>query len=104
VVVAVLAHARPSLLQKICVARDETCEVYGFVFFRDGEWIETVVDDYLYLQHKDYVATESGPNGIKEREWKKDNQTGSKALCLQNAKSEYNLAAFARESISKGTR
>ena len=26
------------------MARDEECGVYGFVFFRDGEWISTVVD------------------------------------------------------------
>lgn len=34
-------------MDKICVARDEECGVYGFVFFRDGEWISTVVSTVL---------------------------------------------------------
>ena len=40
----------PDLMHKVCVDRDAECGVYGFVFFRDGEWISTVVDDNLYLQ------------------------------------------------------
>lgn len=40
----------PDLMHKVCVARDAECGVYGFVFFRDGEWISTVVDDNLYLR------------------------------------------------------
>jgi Calpain family cysteine protease len=40
----------PSLMDRICVARDAECGVYGFVFYRDGEWISTVVDDNLYLE------------------------------------------------------
>jgi Calpain family cysteine protease len=39
----------PHLMDKICVERDVECGVYGFVFFRDGEWISTVVDDNLYV-------------------------------------------------------
>jgi hypothetical protein len=41
--------SKPELMEKICVARDAECGVYGFVFYRDGEWISTVVDDNLYL-------------------------------------------------------
>lgn len=36
-------------MDKICVARDEECGVYGFVFFRDGEWISTVVSTVFPL-------------------------------------------------------
>jgi len=39
----------PELMEKVCVERDAECGVYGFVFYRDGEWISTVVDDNLYL-------------------------------------------------------
>jgi hypothetical protein len=74
---AVCAH--PSLMEKICVARNETCSVYGFVFFRDGEWTLTVVDDNLYLENKDYQGTYD-PTGVEEKKHKKQNQTGSDAL------------------------
>ena len=40
----------PELMEKVCVERDAECGVYGFVFYRDGEWISTVVDDNLYLR------------------------------------------------------
>lgn len=39
------------LLERICVARDEQCGVYGFCFFRDGEWISVTVDDKLFVRH-----------------------------------------------------
>ena len=40
----------PELMEKVCVARDAECGVYGFVFYRDGEWISTLVDDNLYMR------------------------------------------------------
>ncbi|KAK6343165.1 hypothetical protein TWF718_008538 [Orbilia javanica] len=49
----------PGLLEKICVARDEEVGVYGFVFFRDGEWISSIVDDQLYLSEEDYHEADS---------------------------------------------
>jgi hypothetical protein len=42
--------SKPDLMEKVCVARDAECGVYGFVFYRDGDWISTVVDDNLYMQ------------------------------------------------------
>ncbi|KAF1817906.1 cysteine proteinase, partial [Dissoconium aciculare CBS 342.82] len=42
--------AKKDLISKLCVARDEKVGVYGFVFFRDGEWISEVIDDKLYLR------------------------------------------------------
>jgi Calpain family cysteine protease len=67
------------VLDKICVARDEECGVYGFVFFRDGEWIWTVVDDNLYLQYSDFVGGYD-PRGELSRKFKERYQTGSDAL------------------------
>lgn len=46
---------RNDLLSKICVAWDQDVGVYGFLFYRDGAWTYTVVDDYLYLSAKDYT-------------------------------------------------
>ncbi|KAF7299680.1 Calpain catalytic domain-containing protein [Mycena chlorophos] len=37
-----------SLVEKYCVARDELCGVYGFVFWRDTRWVSVIVDDLLY--------------------------------------------------------
>lgn len=70
------------LMNKVCVERDEECGVYGFVFYRDGEWIWTVVDDNLYLKHSDFDAYGDyyDPTGVKETRHKKNHQTGSEAL------------------------
>lgn len=45
---------KKGLIEKLCVARDEAVGVYGFVFYRDGEWISEIVDDFLYLIKPDY--------------------------------------------------
>ena len=38
---------KPGLVEKLCVARDEAVGVYGFVFFRDGQWTSVIVDDFV---------------------------------------------------------
>ncbi|CAG8760522.1 12315_t:CDS:2, partial [Cetraspora pellucida] len=43
----------PKLLETICVARDEDVGVYGFIFFKDGDWVSTVIDDQLFTSGKD---------------------------------------------------
>ncbi|KAG9567288.1 cysteine proteinase, partial [Aureobasidium melanogenum] len=45
--------AKPGLMQRLCVARDEAVGVYGFVFFRDGTWIPEIVDDRLFIHVSD---------------------------------------------------
>jgi hypothetical protein len=77
------------LMEKVCVARDKDCGVYGFVFYRDGEWISTVVDDTLYLRTRDYDADfdDYDPTGEKERKWKERYQTGSEALFFAKCQS-----------------
>lgn len=44
---------KKDLIEKICVDRDEKVGVYGFVFFRDGEWVSEIVDDKLCLRSSD---------------------------------------------------
>ena len=53
------------LLEKVCPAeaRDPEVGIYGFLFFRDGEWTSVVIDDKLYLLHPDY---DYGNEDIKE--------------------------------------
>lgn len=45
--------AKPGLMQRLCVARDEAVGVYGFVFHRDGIWISEIVDDRLFIHVSD---------------------------------------------------
>lgn len=68
------------LMDRVCVARDEECGVYGFVFYRDGEWLSTVVDDNLYLATPDFDSAPYDSTGENEGEYKKFYQTGSRAL------------------------
>jgi hypothetical protein len=79
--VATIAH-RKDLMGRVCVARDEECGVYGFVFQRDGEWISTVVDDNLYLTEADFdfYGDVYDATGRRAREHRKQSQTGSEAL------------------------
>lgn len=44
---------KKDLIERVCVDRNEKVGVYGFVFFRDGEWISEVVDDTLALKYAD---------------------------------------------------
>jgi hypothetical protein len=67
------------VMERICVARDDKCGVYGFVFFRDGEWISTVIDDYLYLKEKNWTSYYD-PRHIEGQKYRERFQTGSDAL------------------------
>jgi hypothetical protein len=86
---ASIAH-RKDIMDKICVARDEECGVYGFVFWKDGEWITTVIDDNLYLTEQDYGRTKDtyDATGKKARLHRKEKQTGSKALYFSHCENE----------------
>lgn len=79
--VATIAHRR-DLMERVCVARDEECGVYGFVFQRDGEWTSTVVDDNLYLAATDFdrYGDTYDSTGRRAREHRRRHQTGSEAL------------------------
>ncbi|PYI28877.1 cysteine proteinase [Aspergillus indologenus CBS 114.80] len=74
--------SRQDLMDRICVARDEECGVYGFVFYRDGEWVPTVVDDNLYLSHEDFdfYGDRYDSTGRLARQYRRRHQTGSEAL------------------------
>ncbi|KAI9655670.1 MAG: hypothetical protein M1831_004822 [Alyxoria varia] len=62
------------LLMRLCVDRDEQAGVYGFVFFRDGEWTSTVIDDRLCVKisedQRRYLLHVWGDKRIAETEWK----------------------------------
>ncbi|TMW61463.1 hypothetical protein Poli38472_012654 [Pythium oligandrum] len=79
--IATIAN-KPELLESICVARDEVVGVYGFIFFRDGDWISEVVDDQLFIAHGDYYHA---PDEVRrafasEQQYVQSLQRGSNAL------------------------
>ncbi|KAE9371152.1 cysteine proteinase [Stipitochalara longipes BDJ] len=45
------------LIERICVARDEHLGIYGFIFFRDGQWISQIIDSQLYLEKTPWSPT-----------------------------------------------
>ncbi|KAJ5237393.1 hypothetical protein N7489_007484 [Penicillium chrysogenum] len=78
---------KEELIEKICVARNEEVGIYGFVFHRDGEWQQCIVDDKLYLRAADYdESVEERPiwddinRTDTEEEYRRVWQTGSRAL------------------------
>lgn len=62
--------AKKELVDRLCVARHEKAGVYGFVFYRDGEWIHEVIDDKLFLRVGDDDALDI------VRDWDKDGKEG----------------------------
>ncbi|KAF9908595.1 hypothetical protein BX616_000085 [Lobosporangium transversale] len=40
----------PGLLEQLCVKKNEQVGVYGFIFFKDGDWVSTVVDDQMFYK------------------------------------------------------
>ncbi|KAI1432678.1 cysteine proteinase [Xylaria sp. CBS 124048] len=77
----------PSLVERVCVARDEQVGVYGFVFHRDGEWISVIIDDKLFLTRPDFdevtferVIWEQNERIDSEDQYRRAYQSGSGAL------------------------
>lgn len=93
------------------MARDEQVGVYGFVFHRgmsdrnqevksltllDGAWIQTIIDDKLYLNSSDYEESKDEKfswdqvfnRQDAEEEYRKAYQTGSRALYFAQCSNE----------------
>ncbi|KAJ3112569.1 hypothetical protein HK100_002285 [Physocladia obscura] len=69
--------SNPSLLERIMVARDETVGVYGFVFFRDGKWITSIVDDQLFVNFPEFSDASTA---LPQEEYERTYLRGSRAL------------------------
>ncbi|KAF4471521.1 hypothetical protein FALBO_1564 [Fusarium albosuccineum] len=74
-----IAH-RQDIMERICVARDEDAGVYGFVFYRDGGYVSTVVDDNVYLAEEDYSGSAYGSTRKRANRHRSHKQSGSNAL------------------------
>ncbi|XXH03295.1 hypothetical protein Hte_009693 [Hypoxylon texense] len=86
---------KPSLIEKLCVARDEQVGVYGFVFHRDGEWISEIIDDKLFLTKPDFddsflerMLWEDRERINSEEQYRKAYQSGSGALYFSQCEHE----------------
>ncbi|KAI0402212.1 hypothetical protein F4802DRAFT_608850 [Xylaria palmicola] len=78
---------KPSLIERVCVARDEQVGVYGWVFHRDGEWYSEIIDDKLFLTKPDFdesvlerLLWEDRERVDSEEQYRKAYQSGSGAL------------------------
>lgn len=82
-------------IKRICVAHDTKIGIYGFVFFRDGEWIYSIIDDKLYLKSPCWDSPSMQRDLLQqidredvERVYRKTYQTGSKALFFAQCKDQ----------------
>ncbi|SPO00997.1 related to calpain-like protein [Cephalotrichum gorgonifer] len=74
-------------IKRLCVEYDTRVGIYGFVFYRDGEWVYSIIDDKLYLTSPDWdspslqrqLLTQIDREDI-EQHYRKTYQAGSKAL------------------------
>ncbi|KAK6367900.1 hypothetical protein LTS17_010052 [Exophiala oligosperma] len=74
-------------IERVCVIQDEVVGVYGFVFHRDGEWHQCIIDDKLYLRAPNYDESGDvvlGQYGVRrnnqEDQYQELFQRGSQAL------------------------
>jgi hypothetical protein len=82
---------KPGLLDKLCVARDEKVGIYGFVFNRDGEWHEVIIDDQLFIVAPRWEALTDVQQALYHGDrdmYEKVGRKGSKTLYF--ARSEQN--------------
>jgi hypothetical protein len=85
----------PDGLKRICVEYDTRIGIYGFVFYRDGEWIYSIIDDKLYLKSPCWDSPSMQRDLLQqidredvERVYRKTYQTGSKALFFAQCKDQ----------------
>ncbi|KAK3904182.1 calpain-D [Staphylotrichum tortipilum] len=82
-------------IQRICVEHDTRIGIYGFVFYRDGEWIYSIIDDKLFLKSPCWDSPSMQRDLLQqidredvERVYRQTYQTGSKALFFAQCKDQ----------------
>lgn len=83
------------LVRDICVIQDADIGVYGFVFYRDGDWHQCIIDDKLYLRAPSYDESGDivlGMYGVQQRDQERSYndlfQKGSKSLYFAQCRNE----------------
>ncbi|KAJ8118558.1 hypothetical protein ONZ43_g3966 [Nemania bipapillata] len=82
-------------VKRVCVEYDTRVGIYGFVFYRDGEWIYSIVDDKLYLTSPNWDSPSMQRDLMNQidrenpdKDYRKTYQTGSKALFFGQCKNQ----------------
>ncbi|KAK0747341.1 hypothetical protein B0T21DRAFT_405979 [Apiosordaria backusii] len=82
-------------IKRICVEYDTRIGIYGFVFYRDGEWIYSIIDDKLFLKSPCWDSPSMQRDLLQqidredvERVYRQTYQTGSKALFFAQCKDQ----------------
>ncbi|KAI0110329.1 hypothetical protein GGR51DRAFT_87232 [Nemania sp. FL0031] len=82
-------------VKRVCVEYDTRVGIYGFVFYRDGEWIYSIVDDKLYLTSPSWDSPSMQRDLMNQidretpdKDYRKTYQTGSKALFFGQCKNQ----------------
>ncbi|KAI8710269.1 Calpain catalytic domain-containing protein [Fusarium sp. LHS14.1] len=85
----------PASLKRICVAYNVDVGIYGFVFYRDGEWIYSIIDNKLYLKSPCWDSPSTQRNLLQqvgqenaEKVYRETYQTGSRALFFAQCKDQ----------------
>ncbi|RFU75724.1 calpain [Trichoderma arundinaceum] len=80
---------------RCCVAYDTKIGIYGFLFYRDGEWVYSIVDDKLYLKSPCWDSPSMQRDLLQqidredvETVYRRTYQTGSKALFFAQCKDQ----------------
>ncbi|KAI1467076.1 cysteine proteinase [Daldinia caldariorum] len=83
-------------IKRMCVEYDTRIGIYGFVFYRDGEWIYSIIDDKLYLTSPCWDSPSMQREMLQqidreepEKVYRKTYQTGSKALFFGQCKDQH---------------
>ncbi|KAL6404247.1 calpain-like protein [Ilyonectria robusta] len=82
-------------IKRLCVAHNTKIGIYGFVFYRDGEWVYSIIDDKLYLKSPTWDSPSMQRDLLQqidredvENVYRKTYQTGSKALFFAQCKDQ----------------
>ncbi|KAL7953296.1 hypothetical protein V8C34DRAFT_61948 [Trichoderma compactum] len=82
-------------VKRCCVAYDTKIGIYGFLFYRDGEWVYSIVDDKLYLKSPCWDSPSMQRDLLQQvnREdaesfYRMTYQTGSQALFFAQCKDQ----------------
>ncbi|KAF8524391.1 hypothetical protein BU17DRAFT_85000 [Hysterangium stoloniferum] len=81
----------PGLAEKICVARDEKVGIYGFIFCRDGEWVDVIIDDQLCTTVAKYETLSGAEKNLYHHDkdlFEKVARKGSKTLLFSRSVQE----------------
>ncbi|KAI5868171.1 hypothetical protein GGS23DRAFT_602067 [Durotheca rogersii] len=96
-------------IERMCVEYDTRVGIYGFVFYRDGEWVYSIIDDKLYLTSPCWDSPSLQREMLQqddreetEKIYRKTYQTGSKALFFGQCKDQHETwVALAEKAYAK---